>query len=64
MVDGKATVVSGDTGSVTVKAGKVDGQSVLAIFTFPKVKEPFRVKYIIDKAIEKRISENPDNMND
>ncbi|MBQ6035523.1 MAG: hypothetical protein IJL33_08490 [Ruminococcus sp.] len=62
--DVKATVVSGDTGRVTVKAGKVDGQSVLAIFTFPKVKEPFRVKYIIDKAIEKRISENPDNMND
>ena len=62
--DVKATVVSGDTGKVTVKAGKVDGQSVLAIFTFPKVKEPFRVKYIIDKAIEKRISENPDNMND
>ncbi|SFW51263.1 hypothetical protein [Ruminococcus flavefaciens] len=47
-----ASITSGSKGKITVKANRYEGRSMLFILVISNVNEPFRVKHILDNAIE------------
>lgn len=53
ITDTKVHAGKGNVGRITLKATRFEGNRGNLIFIIPNVYDPYRVKYILDKAIEK-----------